>query len=67
MDPIEELNESIVRAGETAPIVDVVSVLLSHFVGIVVQLARQEGHDMNLPIQIDGGSSRDVTIGPAKH
>lgn len=63
---IEKLGQAIEEALDEAPISDVLSVLTSAFVGVTLAVCRRQGHDTNLPITIDGGEQRDVTIHPPK-
>lgn len=59
---IEKLGVAIELALEKAPASDVLSVLTGAFVGLTVELVRRKGHDMTLPIKVDGGPNRDITI-----
>lgn len=63
---IEKLGQAIEEALDEAPIGDVLSVLTGAFVILAVAVCKQQGHDTNLPITIDGGEQRDVTIHPPK-
>lgn len=63
---IEQLGRAIEEALDEAPLSDVLSILTSAFVGVTLAVCKQQGHDTNLPIKIDGGEQRDVTIHPPK-
>lgn len=65
MNEIKKLADAIERALEKCPVSEVLSVLTGCFVGLTVELVRRQcgpGEDMNKPITIDGGKSRDITI-----
>ncbi|MCU7371609.1 hypothetical protein PEC18_12300 [Paucibacter sp. O1-1] len=62
LSPIEALGAAIEHALDEAPVSDVLSVLTGSFVGLVVELARRQGHDENTQIYVDGGLQRDITI-----
>ena len=59
---IERLGAAIVRALDHAPASKVLSVLTGAFVSLTVELVRREGHDLTMPIKVDGGLNRDITI-----
>lgn len=63
---IEKLGQTIEEDLDELPVSDVLSVLISAFVGVTLAVCKQQGHDTNLPIKIDGGEQRDVTIHPPK-
>lgn len=42
------------------------SVLTGCFVGLTIQVLRQQGHVPDGDIKIDGGDQRDITIHPEK-
>lgn len=63
---IDKLGAAIEHALGVAPAADVLSVLTGAFVGLTVELVRRQGCDVSLPIKIDGGTSRDLTIHPPK-
>jgi len=62
MDAIDNLRASIDLALDQSPVSDVLSVLTGALVGLSVELVRRQGHDVSLPITLDGGSQRNVTI-----
>lgn len=62
MSAIEKLGDAIETAVGEAPTQDVLAALIGHFVGLTVELVRRQGHDVNKPIKIDGGTGRDITI-----
>ena len=66
MDAIENLRASIDLALEQSPVADVLSALTGALVGLSVELVRRQGHDVSLPITLDGGAQRDVTISAPK-
>lgn len=70
VNPIGKLGASIEQALNEAPVSDVLSILTGAFVGLTVELVRRKGHDLNLPIKVDGGPNRDITLhapkGPAE-
>lgn len=43
-------------------IADAMQIATSIFVSLVVGYAKHKGHDSNLPILINGGNQRDITI-----
>lgn len=45
---------------------EAVSTATTIFVSLIVQLAKSQNADMSLPIQIDGGAERDITLHPPK-
>lgn len=59
---VQRLGAAIERALGEAPASDVLSVLIGSFVGLTVELVRRQGHDLSLPIKVDGGPERDITI-----
>lgn len=63
---LEALADAISQALDQAPVSDVLSVLTGAFVSLTVELVRRQGHDVGLPITVDGGKNRDVTIHPPK-
>lgn len=60
--PIQRLGAAIEMALDECSPADVLSVLTGAFVGLTVELARRQGHDPDVQIKIDGGTSRDITI-----
>lgn len=63
---ITELNEALDIALDECPVEEVLSFLMGHFVGLVVEVCRRNGGvDESSEIKLEGGS-RDVTIGPRK-
>lgn len=64
---IERLGNAIAQALDDAPVADVLSLLTGAFVSLTVELVRRQGHhDDSLPIKVDGGQNRDITIHPPK-
>lgn len=59
---VERLGAAIEQALDEAPVSDVLSILTGAFVGLAVELVRRQGHDTNMPIKVDGGPNRDITI-----
>ena len=59
---ISKLGAAIEQALDDAPVTDVLSVLTGAFVSLTLELVRRRGHDTNMPVQIDGGPNRDITI-----
>ena len=64
---IDKLGTAILEALDEAPVSDVLTILTSSFVSLTLELVRLEGHDTNLPVKIDGGPNRDITIHAPKH
>lgn len=64
--PIDKLGAAIEAAVRDAPTYDVLSVITGTFVSLTVELVRRQGHDVNLPITVNAGPNRDVTIHPPK-
>lgn len=60
--PIQRLGAAIELALDECRPADVLSVLAGAFVGLTVELARRQGHDPDVQIKINGGTSRDITI-----
>ena len=64
MSAIEKLYEAVETALDECPVSEVLSALTGSFVGLTVELTRQQGADVdNHPITIEGGS-RKITIYP---
>jgi len=63
---IGQLGAAIESALKAAPVADVLSVLTGAFVSLTVEVVRRQGHDATLPITVNGGSNRDITIHPPK-
>lgn len=59
---IDTLGEAIATAISTADIDDVLALLTGTFVGLMLEVVRREGHDVNKEILLDGGPNRDITI-----
>lgn len=51
---------------DKAGVADAMTVATTIFVSLVVSYAEQRGADTSLPIKIDGGEQRDITIHPPK-
>lgn len=65
MSVLVELAEAIGRAIDENPS-DALVVITGAFVGLVVAAVRDNGHEPDLEIHIDGGRERDITIHPPK-
>lgn len=63
---VGKLGAAIEQALDEAPVSDVLSILTGAFVGLTVELVRRQGYDVSLPIKVDGGPNRDITIHEAK-
>lgn len=63
---LTKLGAAIEQALDEAPAADVLTILTGAFVGLTIELCRRQGADVTLPIKIDGGPQRDVTIHPPK-
>jgi len=66
MSALERLGEAIEAALGEEEVGDVLSVLTGALVGLTVELCRRKGVDATLPITLDGGMQRNVTIHPPK-
>lgn len=62
MSAIDNLASAIEAALDEAPAAEVLSIITGVFVGLTVELCRRQGHDVALPITVDGRASRDITI-----
>ena len=62
MTSTDDITRTIQAALSDNPTVDVLSVLLGNFVGLVVALTEKQGHDPDRAIRIAGRPGRDVTI-----
>lgn len=62
MSALEDLGDAIADALDECPADDVLSVLIGALVGLTVELVRRQGHDLSLPITVNGGAARDITI-----
>ena len=65
-EALENLGAAIERALDECSVSDVLSILTGSLVGLVVELVRRQGEDINKPITLDGGNQRDITISPPK-
>lgn len=61
-----DISQAIGKALAQYAADDVLSAITGHFVGLTVELCRRKGADVSLPIHIDGGAQRDITIHPGK-
>jgi hypothetical protein len=60
------LVSAMERAVDEAPLNEVLSLATGLFVNLVTELCKYKGHDDSLPITVDGGTNRNVTIHPPK-
>ena len=65
-DAHEDFQAAFDRYLDAVGPVDAISTATAIFVGLIVSLAESKGADMALPIRIDGGEQRDITIHPPK-
>ena len=62
MTTTADITDTIKRALRDNPAQDVLSIVLGNFVGLVLALTEQAGHDPDKTITINGAPGRDVTI-----
>lgn len=60
MSALADLGKAIERAVEECPTVDVLSIVTGAFVGLTIGVVRQNGHDAEKEITIEG--ERNITI-----
>lgn len=59
---VAKLGAAIEHALDTCSVSDVLSIITGTFVSLTVELCRRAGHDVTLPIKVDGVDERDITI-----
>ncbi|ARV17371.1 hypothetical protein AEP_00409 [Curvibacter sp. AEP1-3] len=62
LSALDKLGVAIEQALDAAPVSDVLSILTGAFVGLTLEVVRRQGHDVNLPVKVNGGTNRDITI-----
>ena len=62
LSALDKLGAAIEKALDEAPVSDVLSILTGAFVGLTLEVVRRQGHDVNLPVKVNGGTNRDITI-----
>ncbi len=62
MTTTKDITDTIKRALRDNPANEVLSVVLGNFVGLMLALTEQAGHDPEKAITIKGAPGRDVTI-----
>jgi hypothetical protein len=63
---LQGLVDSLTKALDEAPLNDVLSTVTGMFVTLITDVCKHKGHDDSLPITVDGGDNRDITIHPPK-
>ncbi len=65
-DPHEDFVKAFGDFLDKVGVADALSIATSIFVSLVLDLAESRGADPSLPITINGGDQRDITIHPPK-
>jgi hypothetical protein len=63
---LKSLVIAMERSVDEAPLNEVLSLATGLFVNLVTELCKYKGHDESLPITVDGGTNRNITIHPPK-
>jgi restriction endonuclease Mrr len=63
---LEGMVDALTKALDEAPLNDVLSTATAMFVTLITDVCKHKGHDESLPITVDGGDNRDITIHPLK-